>query len=117
MLSPRYILNRRSLLSVGAAGVAGTVVGRAAGSTTAEARPARSVLVVMLSGGPSQLDTFDPKPNAPLEIRGEFSSISTAIAGISVCEHLPLLAARMSDWAIVRSMAHKEHNHLLATHV
>lgn len=117
MLSPRYILNRRSLLSVGAAGVAGTVVGRAAGSTPAEARPARSVLVVMLSGGPSQLDTFDPKPNAPLEIRGEFSSISTAVAGISVSEHLPLLAARMSDWAIVRSMAHKEHNHLLATHV
>jgi hypothetical protein len=73
--------------------------------------------MVLLSGGPSQLDTLDPKPDAPAEIRGDFSPIRTAVPGINVCEHLPQLAARMNHWAIVRTMAHKEHNHLLATHV
>jgi hypothetical protein len=73
--------------------------------------------MVLLSGGPSQLDMWDPKPNAPAEIRGEFNSISTAIPDISVCEHMPQLATRMGQWSIIRTMAHVEHNHLLATHV
>jgi hypothetical protein len=78
---------------------------------------ARSVLIVLLSGGPSQLDTLDPKPEAPAEVRGEFSAIATAVPGIKVCEHLPKLAQQMGRWSIVRSLAHPEHNHLLATHV
>ena len=78
---------------------------------------AKSVLHVHLSGGPSQLDMFDPKPEAPSEVRGEFKPISTAVPGIAVCEHLPLLAKRMQRWSIVRTLAHREHNHLLATHV
>jgi len=75
------------------------------------------VLIVLLSGGPSQLDTLDPKPNAPAEVRGEFSPISTTIPGVQVCEHLPRLAQQTQRWTIVRSLAHREHNHLLATHV
>lgn len=78
---------------------------------------AKSVLVVLLSGGPSQLDTIDPKPDAPAEVRGEFSTISTAIPGVAVCEHLPKLASQLNRWAMVRTLAHREHNHLLATHI
>ena len=53
---------------------------------------AKSVLIVLLSGGPSQLDTLDPKPDAPAEVRGEFATIGTTISGVKVCEHLPRLA-------------------------
>lgn len=74
-------------------------------------------MIVLLSGGPSQLDTLDPKPDAPDGIRGEFASIETATAGLRVCEHLPRLARRSDRVAVVRSLSHTEHNHLLATHV
>lgn len=121
MLKPEFLISRRQLLSIGAAGVTGTALPcfhrpAVACSQPATAR-AKSVLIVMLSGGPSQLDTLDPKPEAPLEVRGEFSAISTAVPSVAVCEHLPRLAATLDRWAIVRSMAHKEHNHLLATHI
>lgn len=84
-----------------------------------ELRPgqAKSVLLILLSGGPSQLETFDLKPQAPVEIRGEFAPISTATPGIQISEHMPLLAAQSQRLAIVRTMSHGEHNHLLATHV
>ncbi len=124
MLEQKYLLDRRRALAVGAAGVVGSGLPNfGASKATAEPRDsstsarAKSVLIVMLSGGPSQLDTLDPKPKAPAEIRGEFSPINTAIPGISVCEHLPRLAMQMDRWAILRTMAHREHNHLLATHV
>ncbi|MFO0976108.1 MAG: DUF1501 domain-containing protein [Planctomycetaceae bacterium] len=119
MLNPKFLLNRRRLLKVGAVGVAaaGLPLHSIHASTTNAVPRAKSVLIVLLSGGPSQLDTLDPKPEAPAEIRGEFSAIPTCVPGISICEHLPLLAARMDRWAILRTMAHKEHNHLLATHI
>jgi uncharacterized protein (DUF1501 family) len=112
-----FRLNRRNALQVGTAAVLGTVLPNAPAVKASSDSRAKSVLIVMLSGGPSQLDTLDPKPNAPSEIRGEFSPISTTIAGEQVCEHLPRLALQMDEWAILRTMAHKEHNHLLATHV
>ena len=122
MLLPRYEFDRRRFLRVGATGVVATVLpssGRssAAGVPISATGRAKSVLIVMLSGGPSQLDMLDPKPQAPAEIRGEFSSIGTTIPGVAVCEHLPKLAQQTSRWSIVRSLAHREHNHLLATHV
>ncbi|MFM7163111.1 MAG: DUF1501 domain-containing protein, partial [Planctomycetaceae bacterium] len=78
---------------------------------------AKSVLLVLLSGGPSQLDMWDPKPEAPREIRGEFSSIETATPGLRICEHLPRTARRSERLAVIRTLSHTEHNHLLATHV
>lgn len=122
-----YKLDRRGLLRIGTAGVVGTALpnmvakGDAATNAESAAYPgfgqAQSVLIVLLSGGPSQLDTLDPKPEAPEEVRGEFSPIQTAVPGIAVCEHLPKLAQQMRRWAVVRTLAHQEHNHLLATHV
>jgi hypothetical protein len=127
-VKPLYQMDRRGFLRVGGGGVAGCFVG--SGRTgAAEAGPAlagrelpgrgkaKSVLLVMLSGGPSQLDTVDPKPDAPAEVRGEFSTISTKIPGVAFCEHLPLLAQQADRWAVMRTLAHQEHNHLLATHV
>ena len=119
---PRYAFNRRGLLHATAAGVVGSLLpaeqsillGAAKQQTQGQAK---SVLHVHLSGGASQLDMLDPKPDAPAEVRGEFKPISTAVPGIAVCEHLPGIAKQMQRWAIVRTLAHREHNHLLATHV
>jgi hypothetical protein len=68
--------------------------------------PDRSIILLLLVGGPSQLETFDPKPDAPTAIRGPFGSIATRIPGIRVSEHLPRLAARMDRVALVRSVHH-----------
>jgi hypothetical protein len=74
------------------------------------------VIVILLSGGLGQHDSFDMKPVAPEGIRGEFRPIETRVAGIRICEHLPRLAQRADRLAIVRSMSHPEGNHLVATH-
>ena len=120
MPSPGYRWDRRRFLQVGAAGVVASALpprGREVLAAESVTGRAKSVLIVLLSGGPSQLDMLDPKPDAPAEIRGEFKSISTTIPGVAVCEHLPGLAQQMARWSVVRSLAHVEHNHLLATHV
>ncbi len=115
----RNHFDRRRFLQVGAVGVVGSALPFSPGTAAAShgTGRAKSVLLVLLSGGPSQLDTLDPKPNSPAEVRGEFAAIETAVPGISICEHLPKLAQQMSRWSIIRSLAHLEHNHLLATHV
>ena len=120
MWRPRYSLDRRGFLIVGAAGVVGSVIPSVraqASSALPGTGRAKSVLIVLLSGGPSQLDMWDPKPESPSEVRGEFSSISTTIPGVQVAEHLPLLAKQTDRWSIVRTLSHGEQNHLLATHV
>ncbi|MDP1798888.1 MAG: DUF1501 domain-containing protein [Planctomycetaceae bacterium] len=120
MLTPRFAIDRRQLLQIGAAGVIGAALPgsptRAEGTVAATHR-AKSVLLVHLSGGPSQLDMWDPKPQAPVEIRGEFAAIDTAVSGVQVGEHMPRLAQQLSRWSIIRTLSHPEHNHLLATHV
>lgn len=71
----------------------------------------RSVIYIFLSGGLAQQDSFDPKPEAPQDIRGEFEPISTQTPGLQICEHLPLLAARSNRWSLVRSMSHPYNEH------
>ena len=61
------------------------------------------MIYIFLSGGLGQHDSFDPKPDAPENIGGEFKPIATRTPGIFLCEHLPLLAARSHQWALVRS--------------
>lgn len=120
MTEPRFQFNRRQVLQVGAAGVVGSglpFVLQAVANSSAGTGRAKSVLIVVLSGGLSQLDTLDQKPDAPVEIRGDFAGINTTVPGISICEHLPHLAQRMDRWSILRTMSHPEHNHLLAMHV
>ncbi len=68
------------------------------------ARKDTSVIILWMRGGPSHIDMWDMKPDAPAEFRGEFEPISTATTGIQICEHLPLTAQCMNDWSIIRSM-------------
>jgi hypothetical protein len=112
---------RRTFLQVGYSGflgmgLPGLLAGRAAASAGHATGRARSVIVILLSGGVGQHDSFDMKPEAPEGIRGEFKPIATAVPGVRICEHLPGLAARAGRLAIVRSMSHREGNHLCAIH-
>ncbi len=72
---------------------------------------AKSVLVVLASGGQSQLETFDPRPDAPLEVRGQFGAIESSVPGTFLCEHLPRLAKLAQRYAIVKSMSHEDLDH------
>jgi len=76
-----------------------------------------AVIQIFLGGGPSQLDTYDMKPTAPAEIRGEFSEIPTNVPGYRMCEHLPLQASMMDKLAIVRTVSHTNSSHLPSSHL
>ncbi len=108
--------NRRDFCKVGIGGLTAGLLGEALiGGVSAAADPARrtgkSVIYIFLSGGLSQLDSFDLKPQAPAEIRGEFHPSATRTPGIQICEHLPMLAQRSNLWALVRSMSHPSTSH------
>ncbi len=77
----------------------------------AERGSIRSCILIFYYGGPSHLDTFDPKPNAPVEVRGEYRSIATAVPGVRVCEHLPRTAGLLNRLALVRALHHPMRNH------
>jgi hypothetical protein len=71
----------------------------------------RSCILIFYYGGPSHLDTFDPKPDAPTEVRGEYRTIATAVPGVRVCEHLPHTARLMNRLALLRAVHHPMRNH------
>src|SRR5262245_2466527 len=110
----RIGLNRRELLQVGYSALLGVTTAGAARARTVH-RP-KSVILVFLTGAASHIDTLDPKPDAPAEIRGEFGVVRTAVPGLILSEHLPRLAARARQYAVVRTLAHKDNNHTAATH-
>src|SRR5438552_2815551 len=70
-----------------------------------------SCIFICLSGGPSHLETFDPKPSAPIEIRGPYGSIPTNVSGIRISELLPQLSRHMDKCALIRSMTSSDGNH------
>jgi hypothetical protein len=119
-------MSRRAALQVGYSGALGVglpaVMRRGApggeGDRSGAAGPARpkSVILVFLTGAASHHDTFDMKPEAPAEVRGEFQPIATSLPGVQICEHLPLLAARAHRYALVRTFSHGDNNHLMSTH-
>lgn len=115
-------INRREALQVGYSALLGiglpSLLSRQAAAAVEgrAARKPRSVIIVFLTGAPSHIDTFDMKPDAPAEIRGEFKPVTTSVPGVFACEHLPRLAARADKYALVRSLSHRENNHLVATH-
>jgi hypothetical protein len=122
-------VNRRVALQAGAVSLLGLGMEHVAALRASAAKPAdpkpadqrepsaRSVIYIFLSGGLAQHESFDPKPDAPAEIRGEFGTIPTRIPGIRITEHLPLLAARSDRWALVRSLTHKSNDHSLGHHI
>ena len=104
-------MSRRSWLRIGGLGLGGLALpellraeaaSRSANSAAA-GKPAKGVIMVLLPGGPTHLDTFDLKPDAPPEIRGEFRPIATNVPGIDICELMPRLAGMADKLAIIRS--------------
>ncbi|MCB1076966.1 MAG: DUF1501 domain-containing protein [Verrucomicrobiae bacterium] len=105
---------RRSAVKAGALGLMGGFgLDQLASLQAAQPSPgkAKSVIFIFLSGGLSQLESFDMKPDAPSDIRGEFNPIPTRTPGLHICEHLPELAKRSEKWAICRSLTHSCNEH------
>ncbi len=112
-------LNRRKLLRVGALGLAGLTLPhllRAEGTSRRGNARARSIIFLNQFGGPSHHDTFDMKPDAPDNIRGEFRPIATRVPGTRICEHLPNLARISDKFCIIRSVSHWMRNHNSASY-
>lgn len=118
-------LSRRTLIQAGSSSLAGVSVSsilKARASAAGQpVQPslrgnAKQIVIVWLTGAASHHDTFDMKPDAPAEIRGEFNPVSTNVPGMQICEHLPFLAQRADRYAIVRTLSHKDNNHLMSTH-
>jgi hypothetical protein len=110
----RRRVSRREALRFGAISIAGLSLGDllAAEERGGTGRPStRSVILLFQFGGASHLDTFDPKPEAPAEVRGEFKAIATRTPGMQICEHLPRLAAIADRFALVRSVHHTRSSH------
>ena len=109
-------LDRRAFLATAAAGATLTGwLGRLASAAPGGPRP-KSCILLWMAGGPSHIDTFDPKPDAPVNIRGEFKPIDTAVPGVRVSEHFPKFAGLMKHAAILRGMSTQESDHALATY-
>lgn len=130
MLNQRFAFHhprpsRRVAMQIGAVGLLGLGANHITGLRALAAENAspvptvkpKGVIYIFLSGGLGQHDSFDPKPDAPENIRGEFKPIATRTPGIRICEHLPRLAERSDRWALVRSLTHPYNEHSLGHHV
>lgn len=111
---PGIAVNRRHALCLGAYAALGSALNHASflhAARGAAPTPIRSCIFLMHYGGPSHLDTWDMKPNAPAEVRGEYKPIVTNVPGRIVCEHLPRMSKLVDRVAVIRSMHHPMANH------
>lgn len=108
-------ISRRTAIQAGSVGLLGLGMNHLEGLRAADSSgavpTAKSVIYIFLSGGLAQQDSFDMKPDAPDNVRGEFTPISTATPGVQICEHMPMLAERSDKWSIVRSLTHPYNEH------
>ncbi|MEX0714155.1 MAG: DUF1501 domain-containing protein, partial [Pirellulales bacterium] len=102
----RRTLVRAGGLSLISAGMSDLLRLEAQAATAARPARAKAVVFVWANGGPSQHETWDPKPDAPAEVRGEYGPIATRVGGLRICEYLPKLAERADKYAVVRTMHH-----------
>src|SRR5262245_39412355 len=111
------VMGRRDFLQLGGLGAFGLGLAqllRVEARTAARRHPpptANACILFYLQGGQSQVETFDMKPQAPAEVRGEFKPIRTSVPATLVCEHLPRLALLADRFALIRSMSHRLSNH------
>lgn len=116
-IPPTAQIGRRTFLRVGGLGLAGWTLADQLQAAAASPLPSdTAVIQIFMGGGPSHIDMYDLKPNAPSEIRGEFKPIATSVAGYQVSEHLPRMAKVMDRLAIVRTVQHTNSVHLPASH-
>ncbi|MBL4883416.1 MAG: DUF1501 domain-containing protein, partial [Planctomycetaceae bacterium] len=105
-------ISRRNLLQVGSLGLGGLALPHILkAEANGSAKREQSVVIVYLPGGPTQHETFDPKPDAPYEVRGSFAPISTKIPGTQFCELLPKLSSIADKFSVVRSLVGMENRH------
>src|SRR5205809_1741414 len=110
-------MGRREILRAGSLGLLGLGLPQLLHADQApRRRTAKACILLFMWGGPAHQDTWDLKPEAPLEYRGEFRPIATNVPGIQICEHFPRLARRMDKICQVRSMTHDNGDHTLSTH-
>src|SRR3954452_24958692 len=108
---------RRNMLKAGMAGLAGLTLPdllRCRAQATEAGKPIggnKALILLWMAGGPSQIDTWDPKPDRPLQNRGPFGVIATRLPGVSLCEHLPKQAAMLDRFTILRSVDAQHSNH------
>lgn len=122
---------RRAILRAGSLGLLGSALPSMGGSLSGDLlqaatnetnelpvhpHQAKACIFLFMWGGPSQLDTFDLKPEAPAEIRGEFAPIPTSAPGVSICEHFHRTASQMDKVAVIRSLNHRDPAHLSSGH-
>jgi uncharacterized protein (DUF1501 family) len=104
--------SRRNLLKAGLAGLAGLTLPGLLRARAADAAPSgKSVILLWMTGGPSHIDTWDPKPDRPVQNRGPFAVTRTKLPGVLVCEHLPKMAARLGRFTLIRSVDATHSNH------
>ena len=112
-------VNRREFLRVGGLSLFGLGLPQmlqAQSASVARSPRAKACILLFMWGGPAQQDTWDMKPLAPVEFRGEFRPVPTSVPGLQICEHLPRLARRAQRLALIRSMTHNDVDHTSATH-
>jgi uncharacterized protein (DUF1501 family) len=108
-------VSRRTFLQLGGAALAGSgLLGQISLHADELKKQGRSCILVWLGGGPSQMETWDPKPGTPNG--GETKAISTAVSGVQIAEYWPKIAQGMKNWAVIRSMTNKEGSHERATY-
>ncbi|HEV3384539.1 MAG TPA: DUF1501 domain-containing protein [Gemmata sp.] len=105
--------SRRDIVRAGAFGLLG---GLATPTAASQKQSKKSVILLFMWGGPSHIDTWDPKPDAMPEVRGLFQSVQTNVLGLRISEHFPRLATRADKYAVIRSMTHTDPAHLSPTH-
>src|ERR1043165_8640341 len=107
-------MNRRSFVKAGILGTTGLSLAQLLKSEArANQEPTRrpSVIILWMRGGPSHIDMWDPKPDAPEEYRGEFGAMNTSVPGIMLSDMLPQCARIMDKWSIIRSLHHNDAGH------
>ena len=119
----RYRIPRRDTLKVGSLSLLGLNLPDwlrlrqvMADESARDRKRAKACIFLFMWGGPAHQDTWDMKPKAPSEYRGEFRPINTNVTGLQICEHLPMLAQRADKLAVIRSMTHDDVDHTSATH-
>ncbi len=116
-------VTRREALRIGGLGFTSLMWSdwlRSRASAAGRARPAgkaRACILVFNYGGPSHLDIWDLKPDAPAEVRGEFKPVATGVPGVSITEHLPKLARLAKHYALVRSVTHRDNDHAIGAYL
>src|SRR6476660_351159 len=113
-------VSRRDCLKLGLSGiVAGGLVGALRATSLAAtpgARQAKACILIWMDGGPSHYETFDPKPEAPIEFRGSFEAIPTKVSGMYFSQHMQRLASIADTFATIRSIRHDQGNHGAGNH-